>query len=113
MTTGVTECSQAVNFVTRKFASWMHVLSERARLYSTKKKTAHSVNDFPSELRQVARFCNFPAVFPDYGLMDALCQGLPSNAAKRAMGRSFATGCQRNKVFSLLSKPVHSPCFFQ
>jgi hypothetical protein len=98
---GVTEYSRAVDFVTRKFAAGKNVLSERIRLYSTKQKSGQSLNDFLSELRQVAKYCNFPTAFSDEALRDAFCQGLLSEATKRAVCRAFATASQRNKQFSL------------
>ena len=98
---GITEYSRAVEFVTSKFSAGRKILSDRIKLSSTKQKSNQSLKDFLSELRQIAKFCNFPNAFSDKALRDASCQGLQTDTTKRAVCRGFAAANQKAQAFSL------------
>ena len=98
---GQTKYKRAIHFVTRKFAAGKNVLSERIILYSLNQKPIQSLNDFLRELRQVSKFCNFPATFDDEALRDAFCQVLLSDTTKQVVCRAFASATQQSKQFSL------------
>ena len=98
---GITEYSRAVEFVTSKFSAGRKNLSERIKLFSKKLQSNQSLNDFLSELRQIAKFCNFPNAFSDEALRDAFCQGLQTDTTKRAVCRGFAAANQKGLAFSM------------
>ena len=98
---GITEYSRAVEFVTSKVSAGRKILSERIKLYSTKQKSNRSLNDFLSELRQIAKFCNFPNAFSDEALCDEFCQGLQMHTTKQVVCRGFAAANQKGQAFSL------------
>ena len=96
---GFNEYSRAVEFVTSKFSAGRNILCERIKLYSTKQKSNQSLNDFLSELRQFAKFRNFPIAFSDEALRDAFSQGLQTDTTKRAVCRGFAAANQKRQHF--------------
>ena len=98
---GQTEYKRTVDFVIRNFAAGKIVLSERKKLYSLKLKPNQSLNDLFSELRQVSKFCNFPATFADEALRDAFCQGLLSDKSEQTVCRKSALATPKSKQFSL------------
>jgi len=98
---GMTEYKRAKNFISEKLSGGKNILSERIRLYSSKQQPGQSINDYVSQLRQIAQYCKFPSSFTNEALRDAFCQGLESDSNRKAVCQSFALFNKSNKTFSL------------
>lgn len=100
-TAGVTMYTRAVEFAKTKLAGDKNTLAERVKLYSHKQNNVQSINHFVSELRSIAKYCNFPGAFADEAVRDAFCQGLKSDQTKKGVYRAFAINQKAQKKFSL------------
>ena len=70
---GETDFKGAVTFAKTKLSAGKNVLAERVKLYSHKQKNNQSFNHYVSELRSIAKFCEFPTAFSDQAIRDAFC----------------------------------------
>ena len=88
---GSTDYSRAVAFLRSKFSAGMNILSERIRLYTSKQQPLQSINDFISQLRLIAKYCDFPEKFSDEAIRDAFCQSILEDSTRKAVWKYFAT----------------------
>jgi len=98
---GMTEYRRAKEFISKKLSGGKNILSERIRLYSSKQKIGQSIDEYVSQLRQIAQYCSFPPSFTNEALRDAFCQGLESDSNRKAVCHAFALFNKSNNTFSL------------
>ena len=97
----MTEYKRAVLYLKSRFVKERNSLSERVKLLRKSQLPHQSLRDYLSELRSIAKYCDYPASFADEALRDAFTVGLTNDDIRHAVCREYEAARRVDKPFSL------------